>query len=110
MNNIKLEFPIKCSIKCVNEPEKAIRCPNCAQASRLLSSVRLSAVLKVRIGTTGAVHANITGGGDVGAPMRLRHHGHDGDARGGPDRLGPELGEKRFSTAVSMLQLGFVKV
>ncbi|TQD90567.1 hypothetical protein C1H46_023861 [Malus baccata] len=50
MNKVKLGFPIKCSIKCVN----------------------------------------------VGIPMRLRHHGHDGDARSGSDRLGPELGEKSF--------------
>ena len=32
--------------------------------------------------------------------MGLRHDCHDGDSRGGPDRLGPELGEQGLAVRV----------
>lgn len=54
----------------------------------------MSAILEVRVGPPGAVHADITGGGDVGTPVGLRHDGHNGNPRGGPDGLGSKLREQ----------------
>jgi hypothetical protein len=56
-------------------------CPNGTHAGGFVSSVGLRAVLEVGVGTARAVDTDVTGGSDVGATVRLRHDGDDGDTR-----------------------------
>jgi hypothetical protein len=45
-------------------------------ASRLITCIGLSRVLKVRVRTTRTINADIPGHCDMRAPMRLAHHSH----------------------------------
>lgn len=73
---------------------RIIPSPNRAHARRLIASVGLRAVLEIRVGPPGAVHAYVPRRGDVRAPVGLRHDGDDGDARGCADGLRLELREE----------------
>lgn len=53
-----------------------IASPDGAHAGGLIPCVALSAVLKVRVRPSRAVDADVAGGGDVGAPVRLGHDSH----------------------------------
>lgn len=79
---------------------KTLPSSNCAHAGGLVASVRLSAVLEVGVGTSGAVNADIASGGDVRTTVGLRHDGDDGDAGGGADGLGAKLGEEGVALGV----------
>lgn len=93
-------FQIKEKPQNIEKQNETLPCPNRSHTSGLVASVRLSTVLEVGVRPAGAVHADVPGGGDVGAPMGLRHDCHDGDPRGSPDRLGPELGEQGLAVRV----------
>ena len=56
--------------------------------------------MRFGIGTSGAVDADVAGGGDVWAAVRLGHDGDYGDARGGAHRLGAQGGQQRVAMLV----------
>lgn len=68
--------------------------PDRAHARRLVTRVALRGVLKVRVGPSGAVDADVTGHGYVWAPVGFAHDGYDGDLRniGGNEKMGGEGG------------------
>ena len=54
-----------------------VSCPDGAHAGGLVARVALRAVLKVRVGPPWTVDANVARVIDVGAPVRLAHHGNN---------------------------------
>lgn len=75
-------------------------CPNGTHAGGLVSSVGLRAVLEVGVGTAGAVDTDVPGGGDVGATVRLRHDGDDGDTRRRAHGLGAQPRQQRSAVGL----------
>ena len=73
---------------------------NRPHAGRLIPSIRLRAVLKIRIRTSGAINANIPRDGNMWTSMRLRHDGDDGDSGSGTHGFGPEFGEQGGAVGV----------
>mmetsp|Transcript_5999 Transcript_5999/g.16828 ORF Transcript_5999/g.16828 Transcript_5999/m.16828 type:complete len:206 (+) Transcript_5999:978-1595(+) len=67
---------------------------------RFVSSVRLRRVFKVRIRSTGTVHADVARHGNVRTPMRLGHDGHHGHSTGRADRLLSQIWHQLISVAV----------
>lgn len=63
---------------------------NGAHGGRLVACVALCGVFKVGVGSAWAVDADVAGGGDVGAAVRLGHDGDDGDATGCAHGLGSQ--------------------
>lgn len=58
-----------------------------SHAGRLVTCIGLSGVLKVRVGTTRTIHADISCHCDMRAPMRLAHYSHNSYAASGAHRL-----------------------
>lgn len=71
-----------------------------SHAGGFVAGVRLGTVLEIGVGPAGAVNADVPSGGDVGTAVGLRHDGDDGDAGGGADGLGTELGEERVAVGL----------
>jgi hypothetical protein len=56
-----------------------ISCADGPHRGRLVARVGLRRVLEVGVGSAGTVDADVAGHADVRTPVRLAHHGHDGD-------------------------------